>query len=802
MEKQGQTQLISGFSDFEEQQKKNPFGIHVSPIRILSNLLRFWYVILASILIALGIAWAINRYTIKVYTMRAEIMIRETNEATGVELLYNNPLVNPYRNYYNEEYKIKSYPVIEKVVQNLGLNTTFINEGKIKDSEVYKSLPVDINILSPDYTNCNFLFTLITKDSYSLSPVNENLEILNAKQVYHFNDTINCSKLLFVVKKQDGRIKNHIGKEYLLKIEQVHNVASRYIAGLSIKWRAQGSSLLDLGINGKTPEKGIDFLNELIRVYKEEDERSKKETGRRSIEFIRTQMNEIADSLNLVELQLENFKDKNYVIDMNAESQRLFDVLEESQKERSEILYKQHYYKYLDKYVTENQNLDQIILPDALGIKEGVMSELVSKMVELQLKAKSVNRNLKSESPYVGILEDQINDLRQNILESLKGLKQADRFTLDQLEAEMRNISTKLKMLPGAERELVSIQRNYNLLEGVYVFLLQKLAEARISQEGIISDVIPVNPARTTGPIQPQPMQNYSVALFLGLLIPASFFALKEFFNSKVQSKDDITAVTDIPFLGAVGHNIIDSNLIVYTKPRSSMAEGFRSLRSNLHYFVHKEGAKTYLVTSSVSSEGKTFTSINLGTVFAISGKKTLLIGADLRKPKIYDDFNLTNEIGLSNYLSHQVNFEDIVQDTFIDNLSIVSAGPVPPNPSELMLGERLDEFFKESKAKFDILIIDTPPLDILTDAFTLTQYADHNLFIVRQGFTPLSTVQKLKEITHKMKSISIVLNDIRNTRPGYGLGYGYSYGYGYGKYGYGRKKDSYGYGSYYTDES
>lgn len=799
-------QYIPSFEEFENRQKSNPFGIHISPTRILSNMLRYWYVIVLSVFIALGIAWAVNRYTKKLFPVKAQIMIKESQEVSGAEILYSNALVDQYRNYYNELYFLESYPVMEQVIKELKLYISFIREGNIKDSEVYGSLPANIEILSDRITDCSFIFNIVNSNGFTLTSYTDNVTIEGTdSRQYQFGDTVRCNRLNFVIHSPDEDLDKHLDREYLLSFRNPERIAGQYINRLNVAWTAQGSSMIDLAINGYTPEKEVDFLSKLIEVYQQRDLERKNQTFQRSIEFIRDQMGNIADSLKVIEAQMMAFKSENYITDLSAESQRLFELLEEAQRSRTEILVRENYYKYLEEYVKQNENLDQVILPATLGIGEGILSGLVQKMLELQLQAKSINRDLKSENPFQGTIESQIKDIRTNILESMKGFRQADSFRLEETNRNIQDIERQLRSLPSTETELISIKRNYSLLEGIYIFLLQKLAEARISEAGAVSDIQEVNPPRASGtPIKPKPVQNYTIALLLGLFIPSSAFALKEFFNNKVQSKDDITRVTEIPFLGAVGHNYLSTNLVVNEKPRSSMAEAFRSLRSNLSYFVDREeDCKTFMVTSSVSGEGKTFTSINLGTVFAISGKKTLLLGADLRKPRIFDDFKITNDQGLSNYLSGQKMFKDVLQNTFIDNLDVISAGPVPPNPSELMLRSEMDQFFKEAKEKYEVIIVDTPPLDIVTDAFSLSKYCDHTMFIVRQSFTPLATVQKLMDITNKVPSLSIVLNDIRNTRAGYGLGYGYHYGYGYGKYGQGsygyyggrkKKKDGYGY--------
>ena len=260
-------------------------------------------------------------------------------------------------------------------------------------------------------------------------------------------------------------------------------------------------------------------------------------------------------------------------------------------------------------------------------------------------------------------------------------------------------------------------------------------------------------------------------------------FALAEFFNDKIQSKEDIDKISTIPFIGGIGHNKSDNNLIVQDKPKSSIAESFRALRSNLNYFTANQDKKIFMVSSSISGEGKTFTTLNLATVLAMSGKKTMIIGADMRKPKLYGDFGLNNERGLSNFLSGLSPLEDIIQTTSYSNLFLISGGPVPPNPSELLMTKKMTELIKELSDQFDYIVIDTPPIALVTDAFVLAKYADHSIFLIRQNFTPKTLLKNVEEFyrSGRLKNISVLLNDIYKTGPGYGYEYHYGYGYGYG---------------------
>ncbi|MCX7638684.1 MAG: polysaccharide biosynthesis tyrosine autokinase, partial [Cyclobacteriaceae bacterium] len=406
--------------------------------------------------------------------------------------------------------------------------------------------------------------------------------------------------------------------------------------------------------------------------------------------------------------------------------------------QRADLLIRQNYLNYLENYMNqEGARLDQIILPASMGINDAILNSLVQQMIALQTDVRLFSSPEKGSNPLIEAKAARIREIKREIESGIKSLRTTDKIKMDYINNQLKALQEQLNNLPSSERQLIAVQRNYALLENLYVFLMQKLSEAAITRAANTSDIILVNPPAAGAPIYPKPSQNYTIALVLGLFIPFGIFILFELLNNKVQSKEDIEKMTTIPFIGGVGHNTSGGNLTVKERPKSGVAESFRALRSNLNYFTGNKSKQVYMITSSISGEGKTFTTINLATVFALSGKKTLIVGADMRRPKIFEDFKCSNDIGLSTYLSGLHSFEQIIQKTEIENLYLISGGPVPPNPSELLLTDKFSEFIKKSVEQFDFVIIDTPPLALVTDAFVISKFADHTVFVLRQNFSP-----------------------------------------------------------------
>lgn len=756
--------------------------------RLLSQILKYWYLVILSLGIALFSAYLVNRYAVRIYPVSMSILIKESEEASGnAEILYNNPLVQGYRNYYNELYIIKSYPLVQNVVDNLGFVASFYKTGNVKTTEVYKSIPVYISLLSNPLQVSKFEFTVLSEDKFQLR-LYAGDDVSVEKQVFQFNDTINYYNNRFIIRKRAvNGLDNFIDEAYILQFNSSINITRSYINRLKVDWAEEGASVINMHINGALPAKEIDFMNKLAEIYRDKDLDKKRQTAARSLVFIEDQLSNISDSLLWYETQLENFKENNSVVDISGQAEKVLLKIENLGDKQVAINVYNRYLDYLNRHLYDSSNLNYVILPTSVGINDPVLVALVTKMMEIQLQIKSYSSSQQINNPFLSQMHTELENLKESISESIANIEATNKIEEEEIGKKIRNYENELSRLPKAERKFITIQRNYRFNENLFTFLTQKRAEAGITKASETSDISVVNPAmQSGGAITPNSRGNYIKSIVLGLGFPLFLFLVIEYLNNKVQSKEDIEKLSKIPFSGMVGHNSTDTNLVVYNRPKSAVSEAFRSLRSNLNYFTENKDKKVFLVTSSISGEGKTFTSINLGTVLAYSGKKTVIVGADMRKPKIFLDFGLSNSKGLSSVLANQEKAKDVIQPTFIKNLYLISAGPIPPNPSEMLMKNDMEVLLQQLTEEFDYVILDTPPVALVTDAFVLSKFADHTIFITRQGVTPLQAVKNFGEIYKdgRIGNISVVLNDVKNNRLGYGYGYGYAYGYGY-SYGY-----------------
>ncbi|HYC86043.1 MAG TPA: polysaccharide biosynthesis tyrosine autokinase, partial [Chryseosolibacter sp.] len=552
----------------------------------------------------------------------------------------------------------------------------------------------------------------------------------------------------------------------------------------------------NLEVSGEVPDKEIDFLNKFIEKYQQYDIEKKSRMASNAIEFLNAQLKYIGDTLDVLEEKVETFKERNIITGLGAETNRLYLKMQGLEDQKFQYRLRENYYSYVIPLLTNDQ-YDGIFTPSSVGVTDDVISRLITTLIEARAQlGKYQGIEKKEENPLYREHQTRIRQIKGDILKTIENTRKTDAINLKFMGDQIKLIEQQLAKLPGSERELVDIQRDYSLRENLYVFLLQKRTEAGLSKASTTSDIVVVNPPLAGGALSPNVQKNYIVAFAVGLLLPILAFVIAELLNNKIQSREDIEKVTNVPVIGGVGHNLFNDPLVVYSKPRSAMAESFRSLRSNLNYFTANQASLVYMITSSLPGEGKSFTALNLASVYALAGRKTLIVGADLRRPKLYDELGLENTAGLSQYLSGLSTLNDVVQQSRVDNLYLISGGPMPPNPSELLLRPKMDELITFLRSQFDCIIIDTPPLSFVADAFVLSKYADHTIFVVRQDFTPNSALRSLEEYfsAGKLSRISILFNDLRKSGLGYGY-YDYNYnGYSYYAYGTNGKSPAHGY--------
>lgn len=570
----------------------------------------------------------------------------------------------------------------------------------------------------------------------------------------------------------------------------------RQNSSYSVSPTTKQSSVLSVIASGYNTQKIIDFTNTLMNEYVVRGLEKKNVVSENTIEFIDNELGGIQESLSSAESDLKTFREQNDVMNLDLQANEVYSNLRALEKEKSEMAVNLKIYKRLKEYIEYQINdPENLAAPSTMGISDPLLNQLAHDLVTLAQTKATQQLTLTEQHPQIVKLNEQIVTTKKALLENVNNLVNNAQMSLNEIDRRIAVLEGESRQLPDKQQQLINYQRNFKFNEDTYKYLMQRRAEAQILKASNTPDneILDIARIETTRKISPRTAMNYLIALIIGLLIPALYLFLKNYFNVSITDRKDVEKLTRFPIVGQVAQTSDTNPLVVINSPKSPIAESFRSIRTNIEFLTQGKSKSTILVTGDMQSIGKTFNSINIASIYAFYGKKTVLLGFDMRKPKLFQEFGLNNNVGISSFLSNREPFENIIQTApQVPNLDIITSGPIPPNPAELIASEKCDEFFKLLKEKYDYIIIDTPPLGLVTDAFLLMRFADVKLFIVRQGVTNKNIFGSIiKDLEDRGIDASIVINGIQTNKGYYGkrygsyrYGYGYAYGYGYGRYG------------------
>ena len=749
--------------------------------KIIFVFYNFWYWFVLSVIFLFFLTYIFNRYSDFLYTSTAKILI-QTNKSSNTinKMLYEVDQFKLETSLNDELMVIKSYPLILQTVLDLNFDIVYYISGNIKTVETFDYFAeIDIKSNLKPY-GLEFLITQLDSNKFKIN--SKQLE----DKVYNYDQLIQFENSVFSVKRNKKFINDQKSDKFSplkIKFRNPNNIAKEYLSKLSVNRMKKDASIIELSFSGNDKVKNIKFLNKLIDNYLIKNLIDKNKASENALKFIDNQLKETRDSLSLIERQLQRFKTSNNITNISVEAERFYNELNEYEKQKASLRIQNKYFDYLEDYLHKQTDFQNLVVPISYGINDQMLNNMTTKLVELQLEKNLLNPNGILENPSIKDLDVQIFEISLGIIEIVKGKKKTNKILLSDLNNQINLVQNSLNSLPQVERELININRLYDLSESIYLFLMQKRAEAGISGASSVADAKIIEPAleETTILKKPQIFTNYLIGLFFGFFIPLIVLFLQELFNDKILLKSDISDQTDAPFLGFIFKNHSGKSLITNSNPKSSVSESFRLVASNINFFLNKKDeGNSILFTSSISGEGKTFSAKNLAVIFSALGKKVILVGADLRRPKLYLDFVIDNKIGLSNYLSEDIEVNKIIKKTDIKNLNIINSGPIPPNPSELLSKNKMKELIISLKKSFDYVIIDTPPIGIVSDSIVLTEFSDLNIFLVRQNFTKKRLLENINDfyVSKKIKNLCILLNEIKGPDP-----YGYRYGYSYDNY-------------------
>jgi len=784
---------IKDFSIFENHSNFDFKGF-------LLKILSYWKWFLVSLIIAFTIAYQVNIRKEKIYGMQTLISIKEESNpffTSNTSLVFNWGGISDQVNGISTILQSRSHN--ELVVSKLQFYIDYLTQGEYNLIDSYGAVPfyADIDESKGQLANTLISIKFLSSNEYEIRiPFERNSVSLITYSTNSYSNTA-VQPTEFVKKYKVGEQVSlpflnwklqitdnpgiYTGNEYFIKFNDFDGTVSRY-KGINVDSDDKGGSILTLAMQGTNKARMVEYLNSTVKMLIKIQLDGKNQFATNTIRFIDSTLVAMESQLKQTGNELKSFrKDKN-IYEIEGGGAKFSDKIMDFDVEKDQVSRKIAYYNSLKMYLNNSVDYSRLPAPSVAGIEDPNIVAAVSKLIALSTQRSEMAYAVKSEKIFKDF-DNQMQALKSVLLENIASAKSSLLYDLSLVNAKIGEAESVVKRLPEEQQELLKIKRKYDLNDNIYTEFLQKRNEAEIVKASNLSDIHFIDPAKDIGGglIGPKTSVNYVLALFLGLLVPLLFVFGIFFINNSIQNADDISKLTQIPLLGVIGINKDNVSLAVFDKPKSALSESFRTIRSSLQFLYKKQqvsGSKTLMITSSISGEGKTFCSINIATVFALSEKKTVIIGLDLRKPRLADEFNLQNQLGVVNYLIKQNSLAEITNSTKIPNLDVILSGPIPPNPSELILSEAMKELIDELKEKYDYIILDTPPVGLVSDALELVQYADVTLYIVRQNYTKkdmitlLNTRVKRGELTNA----SIVLNGYEN-KAKYGSGYGYGYG-------------------------
>ncbi|SHG95317.1 exopolysaccharide transport family protein [Flavobacterium defluvii] len=787
---------IKDFSIFENHSNFDFKGF-------LLKILSYWKWFLVSLIIAFTIAYQVNIRKEKIYGMQTMISIKEESNpffTSNTSLVFNWGGISDQVNGISTILQSRSHN--ELVVDKLQYYIDYLEQGEYNLVDSYGTVPfyVDIDKTKGQLANTLISIKFLNENEYQIQIPFENNSVSLITYFTNKYSTTSVQPETFIKKYKVGEQVSlpflnwklqindnpgfYKGKEYFVKFNDFDGTVSRY-KGIGIDSDKNGGSILTLSMQGTNKARLVEYLNATVRMLIKIQLDGKNQFATNTIRFIDSTLVAMEAQLKQTGNELKTFrKDKN-IYQIEGGGEKFSDKIMDFDVEKDQVTRKIAYYNSLKSYLNNSVDYSRLPAPSVAGIEDPNIVTNISKLIALSTQRSEMAYAVKSDKIFKDF-DNQMQAVKSVLLENIASAKASLLYDLSLVNAKIGQAESTVRKLPEEQQELLKIKRKYDLNDNIYTEFLQKRNEAEIVKASNLSDIHFIDPAKDIGEglIGPKTSANYILALFLGILIPLIFVFILFFINNTIQNTDDISKLTEIPIIGVVGLNKDGVSLAVFDKPKSALSEAFRGIRSSLQFLYKKQqvnGSKTLMITSSISGEGKTFCSVNIATVFALSEKKTVIVGLDLRKPRLADEFCLTsNQLGVVNYLIRQNTLEEITNSTQIANLDVILSGPIPPNPSELILSDAMKELIEELKQKYDYIILDTPPVGLVSDASELVQYADVTLYIVRQNYTKKDMITLLNNKVKRgeLSNASIVFNGFEN-KAKYGSTYGYGYGYG-----------------------
>ena len=781
-----------------------------------------WFVL--SVFICLGIGFLYLRYTTPIYNTKAKLLIKDDDNRRyrrggiqGLESMSNLGIISNSYGIENEQEILTSTTIAEQAVRDLKIYVTYYIKGRIKERLIYKKQPLNIDMDYAHLDRMNQPIKLSIKrdgNNYKIkgtyfAPIDE----LTSSGPYEIDQTITNipsvirTKAGIITITANGRYKLKDGETLIATIQSPRIASYKYVGALSVEQSSKTSSVLNISLNDQDINRGMDYLRQLVICYNGQANEDKNEIAAKTEEFINDRLAKISTELSSTDGALENFKRNNKVIELQLSAQSLAANTSNFEQKLNDANTQISLINSLIAFANRPGNKHQV-LPSNVGLQDQASTSLINEYNKTALERNRLLRTASENSPVVSELTARLDDMSSSIEQALIQARKGLIIERDAIKSQLGQYTGEITKAPEQERILTQIGRQQEVKSGLYLMLLEKREENSISLAATADKGKLIEAPQFAGKVSPKGSIIMLIALLLGVAIPSVIIYIINFFRYRIEGHEDVAKLTKLPIIAdivmASESAKTKADIVVHENQNNQMEEIFRSMRTNIQFML-KENENIIMFTSSTSGEGKTFTAANLSVSFALLGKKVILVGLDIRKPRLAELFEINNHHnGITPLLTmEEPTWEDIEEQTLPsginDNLNLLMAGPIPPNPSELVSRPSLSKIFDILKQHYDYVLIDTAPVGLVTDTLQVGKYCNISVYMCRADYTPKASFNLINSLAEegKLPNMCIGINGIDLSMKKH------SYYYGYGKYGkYGRYSHyghygKGGYGSY-----
>jgi tyrosine-protein kinase Etk/Wzc len=761
-------------------------------INLQEWLLRFvrqwkWFVLSVVLLLAASLIYL--RYAPKIYEVNAALLLKDEKKGGGSELMALQELniFEAKSNVDNEIEILKTANLMEKVVREMDIYFEYYMSGRVRTSEVYgKDVPLRFWLPSGQTDSVPAArFKVIYGERGALEFKGEyaDEDFLVQSSIREKQVDLPFGSLLMEAGASEP------GTEVEVKLRKPLAVARDILSDLEISLSSKTTTVVNLKLRTVHPRKGVEILEHFVEAYNRDNMEDQNLVAQNTALFLDERLDSITIELARVEQQVERYKQSQELTDISSEAQLFLQQSSQNEAKRLELETQLSIVQDLQSYLEQSDNADKLL--PALGLQSQGLNNLINEYNTLLLQQLRLRTTASEDNKALIDLNRQLSALASNVKASLGREKRNLDILLANVEQQARLYSSKITSIPRQEREFMEIQRQQAVKAELYLFLLQKKEENALSMILVIPKAKVIDrPRSASGPVSPRRNMIFVIALLLGLGLPVMIIVLREYFKFYIENKAELEKLSQVPVLGEIPRSQETGNIVLHQHSTNTLAEMFRLLRSNLLFVLGKDHKKVILISSSVGGEGKTFMSINLGLSLAFLNKKVLIMGLDVRKPKLAEYLGLDTKSGISLYLSGHSDRASLLKPSGVHPLlDVVAAGPIPPNPNELLASKELDELIEQYRQDYDYIILDSAPVGAVSDAYQLNRFADACLYVVRAEYTPKQSISEAEDIykQKKLNNMYFLLNGSDIKKAGYRYGYSKKYGYGYG-YGYGKE--------------